>query len=372
MHVKPKNFYPANGVTDSAEVNANYNAFEGSLGTGQIDQENIRTEGIDYRNLHERPIHKYVAQTSNGYLLSIGDVAAADARYESYATLTASPSGPNESPINHDETGTSNTTIGKGTKMRINGTAGAHLQGGETIHVNWDLNAWSDYYTASLADMVSQLIDNNTKDGATGATYPYGSGIGEWCWLVYPKFNTTSNALNDNDFQDAKSAGLVIGNPDYLDPSTCTSTITKGNFRAFRDRRWDHVMVIPSVFFSASDDNTKGIMMINQKGTTVGGTEQDALGGPQMFNGSFTFKVQNNIGSTKLYGIQLYISGFWRMHSSGTVAGDPIAGMYLEATPCDPDRTNTDGDPIPEYGIHGELGIERVRMNAVVYTHGGA
>ena len=52
--VKLQTFYPNNGVVKAAEVNANNNALEGSLGgLLKINEGNIRAEGIDRRNLSE-------------------------------------------------------------------------------------------------------------------------------------------------------------------------------------------------------------------------------------------------------------------------------------------------------------------------------
>ena len=51
--VKLKTFYPDNGVVDSNEINANKNALQGSLGSGDINEQNVRSEGIDFRNISE-------------------------------------------------------------------------------------------------------------------------------------------------------------------------------------------------------------------------------------------------------------------------------------------------------------------------------
>ena len=368
--VKPKNFYPENGITDSGEVNANYNAFEGSLGANDINNENVRTEGIDLRNLGQRPIHKYIGQLNNGYLLSIGDVPAAGARYQSYSVDVNEPK---EVPINHDSSGSTSTSIGDGTKLRVNGTAGASFEGGEVIHISWNVNMFTNFPHTPLNELVTKLIDTATKDGGTGASHPYGSGIGEWCWLVYPKFNTTSSALNDSDFEDATDAGLDTGA--YLDPSAITGTNSIGNnHRTFDDFKWDHVMVMPSVFFSAGNVSTSPYLLINSAGSTTGGSAAGALGGPQMFNGSFSLKVKDNVtDSLRLYGIQLYISGYWRMHGNTNGTGSPMNnGMFLEYEICNPSRTNTDGDPIPLYGVEGEVGLERVQTHFVIYTTAGS
>ena len=93
-----------------------------------------------------------------------------------------------------------------------------------------------------------------------------------------------------------------------------------------------------------------------------------------MFNGSFSLKVKDNVtDSLRLYGIQLYISGYWRMHGNTNGTGSPMNnGMFLEYEICDPSRTNTDGDPIPLYGVEGEVGLERVQTHFVIYTTAGS
>ena len=365
-NVKPKNFYPELGTTDATEVNNNYSAYVGSLGSGDINQENVRVEGIDERQLSERPVHKYISRTNNAYLLSLGSVPAAGARYQSYSVDVNEPK---EVPINHDNTGATNTTVGKGTKTRINGTTGAIFEGGELIEVSWNVNMFTNFPHTPLTQLVSGLIDTTTKDGGSGATYPYGSGIGEWCWLVYPKFNITSSALTDSDFKTAEEAGLKTGV--MFNPATVTGNTIGANHRTFKDFDWSHVMCMPSVFFSASNVSTSPYLLINSAGSSSGGTANGALGGPQMFNGSYRFKVKDSIsGSLRLYGVQLYISGYWRMHGNTNGTGSPMNnGMFLEWEVCNPTRTNTDGDPIPLYGVEGEVGLERVQTNVVIYTH---
>ena len=223
--VKLKTFYPENAVTDSAEMNANMNALEGSLGSGDIDEENVRAEGIDFRNLSESLHIADIGQLNNGYQISFGALPATGARYDSYSIDINEPK---EKPINHDDAGATNTAIGKGTKLRVNGTAGEDLTGAELITVQWNVNVMDNLLHTPIAELVTKLIDTTTKDGGTGAPHPYGSGIGEWFWIIYPKFNVTSNALTDSDFQDAKSAGLVDGT-DFLRPDTITGTNSISN-----------------------------------------------------------------------------------------------------------------------------------------------
>ena len=367
--VKPKTFYPENGVTDSAEVNANYNAYEGSLGNSDINNENIRTEGVDYRNLDERPIHSYVGLVTNNYKLAIGASPATGAIYLS----NTESGGQNEYPINHDSAGNTNTGIGVGTKLQLNGTAGVPLHTVSHIHLNWDINVFQNYMHAHRNELVSKLLDTTTKDGGTGATHPYGSGIGEWCWLVYPKFNTTSNALNNSDFDDAKTAGIIDSSIPALQPDGVIGNSIATNYRAFHSHIWDQVMVIPEAFFACGSNTNSPFLFKNVDKDTVGGDASISLGGPQMFNGSYTIKVKDNVSnSLNLYGVQLYISGYWRMHSNATIGGNPDCGMFLEYDECDPSKVNTDGDPIPEYGVDGRIAIERTQINALVYSKAGA
>ena len=66
----------------------------------------------------------------------------------------------------------------------------------------------------------------------------------EWCWLVWPRFNTTSSALNNNDFTDAKTAGLDPNSvKPYFEPGIAPSITNTGigDFVDFEERRWDHI-----------------------------------------------------------------------------------------------------------------------------------
>jgi hypothetical protein len=367
--VKLKTFYPDNGPVDSAEINANNNALEGSLGSGDIDEENMRSEGIDFRNLSESLHIREVGQLNNGYQLSFGTLPATDARYNSYSVDTNEPK---EVPLNHDDTGTTNTAISKGTKLRLNGTAGVDLAGNELISVNFNVNVIDNLHHTPSTELLSKLVDTTTKDGGSGATRPYGSGVGEWFWIIYPKFNVTSNSLTDSDFQTPKQAGLVDGT-DFLDPSEITGINSiSNNYFDFDERRWDHVTIIPELFVAASDVSTSPFIM--KQCDKDGADNNNALGGPQNHYGTFTFKVKDDVAAgKKLFGIQLYISGYWRMHaqSAGGGIGQDI-GAFLEYEICDPSRTNTDGDPIPLYGVEGAIAIERIQTSCIVHATPGA
>ena len=114
-------------------------------------------------------------------------------------------------------------------------------------------------------------------------------------------------------------------------------------------------------------------MLINSTGAHTGGTSSGALGGPQMLNGSHNFKTKSDVGATRLYGIQLYISGYWRMHGNTSGTGSPMnCGMFLEHDICDPSRVNSTPAPIPLYGVDGSVGLERIQIDCTVYSKRGA
>ena len=366
--VKLQTFYPNNGEVKAAEVNANNNALEGSLGgLLKINEGNIRAEGIDRRNLSENLTVLEINRLNNGYQVSTSTVVAAGARYNS---ASVDVNQYKESAINHDAAGNTNTLPSKGTKMRVNGTAGEALTGGELVRVNHNVTVHANVPNAPIANLANALIDTTTKDGGTGATYPYGSGVGEWCWCIYPKFNVTSNALNDADFTDAKTAGLITTGNNFFDPLAIAAGIPSPNawFADFDDIRFDHVLVVPDVFFSASNVSTSPFLMINS-GASTGGTTNGQLGGPQMFNTSFQFKVSADVaGGKRLYGIQLYVSGYWRIHGNTSGSGNPMnAGLFLESEPCNPSRVNASGDPIPQYGVNGAIHLERVQSSVLIH-----
>ena len=354
-------FYPTNGTITAAGVNQNSSALNGS--TSGINEENVRTEGIDNKQLTGDLTIKEIAIQSNGYQLSLNTINSSDARYPSYANYTVK-----EAPINHDNTGTASTAIGKGTKLQVGGAAGYDLTEGEFITIKWNVMQWGEFTDVAYDLLESALIDTTTKDGGAGATHPYGSGIGEWCWLIYPKFNTTSNALNDNDFADAKTAGIVSGT-DFLDPGGNAGG--EGGFVGFNEERWDHTIVIPAHFLSATDVGTGPVEMIYA--SYQGPDNNTKLGQPLMHHGTLRLETKASPAS-KLYGIQLYVSGYWRMDANqgGTdpVSGPNTAGMFLENEQCNP--TGGGNPAAVEYGISGYLGLERIQLSCVIQSNKGA
>lgn len=374
-NVKLQTFYPDNGPIASANINNNNGALESS--TAGYNEQNVSREGIDFRQFDASPMLKARNAVDSGQELTTGTTVGTGARYSSYATY-----GITQAPIAHNSTGATDTSAGNGTKVPLPGVSssvdasGVVIKGGELIRINWSLVIWANIpANGSLADHVTALIDTNTKDGGTGATYPYGSGIGEWCWLVWPRFNTTSSALNNNDFTDAKTAGLDPNSvKPYFEPGIAPAITNSGigDFVDFEERRWDHIMVVPSMFLSAGNVSTGPALQLYHT-NTVGYSARAAplaLGGPQLRSSSFYIKVPTGITQKTLHGVQLYISGYWRMHgnSAGTgMGGAPDAGMFLENDPCNPSRVNSGGDPIPQYGVSGQLHIERTHINVTVH-----
>ena len=131
-------------------------------------------------------------------------------------------------------------------------------------------------------------------------------------------------------------------------------------------------MIIPSMFASAGNVGTSPFLMKNAD--KDGADNNNALGGPQMFHSSFSLQVKSGVASgKKLYGVQLFISGYWRMHAS--VAGIGIGndvGAFLEFETCEPDKVNSDGDPIPIYGVSGQLALERIQTSCIIHKTKGA
>jgi hypothetical protein len=83
---------------------------------------------------------------------------------------------------------------------------------------------------------------------------------------------------------------------------------------------------------------------------------------PTQYTGNTTITVDSDFGGT-LYGVQLYVSGLWRMKA--TVSGDDvIASAFLEDVTCDPGND--------DYGYEGQIYIERANVILTHYTQEGA
>ena len=131
-------FYPDNGTTNATEVNANSTALATS--TGALNAQNIRNEGIDRIQLNDMPTLKVINSQYNNYELALGNNNSANAKYSSYANYSV-----RESEINHDNTGTTNTAVGKGTKMYVPDAAGYLAVAGDVVTVEWNVMQWAEF-----------------------------------------------------------------------------------------------------------------------------------------------------------------------------------------------------------------------------------
>lgn len=327
--VRNTDFYPDNAITSASNVNGNYNRIQNAL--NDVDETNIRVEGIDTRNLiGPAMLLKSVKQT-NGYSLAFPAVPAAGAQYPFYTE--ASPfggkaAGVAEWPINHDATGATNTAVGQGTKLLINQA----VRVGDIVRIRW----WLSQFTLA-SDNGSTAQDHSSRliyIGARPQGGTNGSGVGEWCGIVYPKINTTSAALLDANFTTVTPLANVI----VVDPPNTVPGL--GNPVPITGGRFDHCSFIPHFIMTAGNSNAAH--------STAG-----YLFSELPIQGEFVFRCNTN---TTLFGVQLYFSGAWRMANA---AGSPA--LFLEEDICD--------NSVPLYGVNGTMGFERTYIETTVYRN---
>ena len=176
---------------------------------------------------------------------------------------------------------------------------------GDIIRFRWQINLF-DIQTengSNGSDHSSQLI----YAGARPLGGANGSGVGEWCGIVYPKINTTSAALLDANFTTVGTVGNVV----VVDPSTQIPGI--GSVVPLTGGRFDHCSFIPEYIMSAG----------NAPASYAWSTY---LFEQLMITGEFWMRAHLGAGPTTLYGVQLYFSGPWRMETDGAVPPGP--GLY--------------------------------------------
>lgn len=328
-------FYPNNPVTSAAAVNANYASF---LGSNTINSENVRVEGIDTRNVSGPSMVQYIGAADNGYNLTFPSPVSAGATYPFY-TSTGGGKGPNiaEFPINHDSTGATNTNPGFGTKLPI----GTVLKQGDIIRCRW----WVNVFVNGVTDNFSVAADHSSQliyIGARPQGGANGSGVGEWCALVYPKYNLTSNALLDANFVDVGAvSGLVAVDPPNETPGIGGAVKCSGG-------AFDHVSMIPHFIMTAG----------NAIGAYAVGTYQGYMA-DTAYQGEHILKVPAGVAGQTLYGAQLFFSGAWRMTSD--LAPDANAALFLEDQVCD--------NAIASYGVSGMIGLERAYIQITIYRN---
>lgn len=331
--ITTQDFYPANPVISAAAVNANYNSF---LGANTINSDNIRVEGIDTRNIIGASMVQFMGSQENGYNIVFPGPVSAAANYPFY-TSTVPPKGPGvaEFPINHDSTGATNTNPGQGTKLPI----GVLLQAGDIIRCRW----WVNVFNTGLTDNGSLAADHSSTliyIGARPQGGANGSGVSEWCSLVYPKYNITSNALLDANFVSVGAISGVVA----VDPPNETPGIG-GAVKCFGGA-FDHTSMIPHFIMTAGN----GIAAY-AVGTYPGYLADCAYQGEHI--------LQVPVGGQTLYGAQLFFSGAWRMDTDGGSPAGPA--LFLEDVPCN--------NALAQYGVSGQVAIERAYIMVEIYRN---
>ena len=332
------NVYPDNPVIDAGVLNNQYAQVQ--TATGLINQENVRFEGIDTRQISTNPVIVYAGQFSNGYKLTVPSTPAAGSLYLAKSDPTW-PYGGNvsEIPINHDNTGTKTTVIGNGTKFNLNGGIGIPIQVGDVIRIDLDIQAWS------IQEQISTVSDDplgvlaaaeRTKlcNGVAGQNNlhggNFGSGMGEWCSLIYPKVNITSGVGTDANYVPLSTAFNIIGAPDFgnLLGNSGGANPPGGSFFDLQND-FDNTLVLPIHQMSSTQFLNRPAFMPYYEGhlnTTYANGNFDM---PPLREATSIIFVAN--ANVTLYSIQLYYSGIWRMAANGNT---PL--LYLEGQDCDP------------------------------------
>jgi hypothetical protein len=332
------NFYPDNPVIDVTALNGQYSQV--ATATGLINQENVRFEGIDTRQIFENPVLVYGKQFTNGYLLNVPATPAAGALY----LAKSDPAWPyggavSEIPINHDTTGATNTTLGFGTKFNLNVGVGVPVQIGDVIRIDLDVQAWSiqeqiagvtDSPLGTVAAASRAQLCNGVGGQALLFGGNHGSGMGEWCSLIYPKVNITSAAGVDANYVPLGSAFNITGAPDFggfvgalagVNPPVASFYDLQNDF--------DNVLVLPIHHMSSANLLARKAFMPYYEGHLNTTYADDNFDMPPLREATSIIFVAN--AAVTLYSIQLYYSGIWRLAASGN---NPV--LYLEGQPCNP------------------------------------
>lgn len=348
------NFYPENPVIDATQLNNQYSQVQ--TATGLINEQNVRFEGVDTRQIGTNPVLVYAKQFSNGYKLTVPANPAAGSLY----LAKSDPAWPygafvSEIPINHDNAGTKTTVIGNGTKFNLNGGVGIPVQIGDVIRIDMDVMAWSireqiagvtDDPFGTLPDADRSQLVNGVGGQVRTFGGNYGSGMGEWCSLVYPKINITSGVGTDADYVPVGTAFNISGAPDFGTFGGETGGVNPPANYLDLQNDFDQALVLPIHHMSPSNNTARTAFMPYYEGhrnTTYGDYNYDM---PPLREATSVIFVAN--ANVTLYSIQLYYSGIWRMAAVGNT---PV--IYLEGDPCDP--TNAD------YGVSTGVYLEECR-----------
>lgn len=332
------NFFPDNPVIDAAPLNAQYSSV--ATATGLINQENVRFEGIDTRQIATSPIVVFSRQFSNGYKLTVPATPAAGSLY----LAKSDPAWPygafvSEIPINHNASGLKNTSVGQGTKFNLNVGIGIPIQVGDIIRIDLDVQAWSiQEQIAGVTDSPLGTLAAASRaqlvNGVGGQSHLFGgnhgSGMGEWCSLVYPKVNITSGVGTDANFVPLSTAFNITGAPNFgaFGGVTGTANPPAGSFYDLQND-FDNVLVLPIHHMSPALLLARKSFMPYYEGHLNTTYADDNFDMPPLREATSIIFVAN--AAVTLYSIQLFYSGIWRMAASGNT---PL--LYLEGQDCDP------------------------------------
>ena len=348
-----KQFYPANGVISSTDVNQNNTDI--TTATSDINGDNIRIEGLEMKNFKENPHIIFFDRQDNEAYETWGSATPASHNgwiYNAFSipgvfagqhySQIGTPNVDYEYPINHDNLFAINTNANKGTKMQVNSTTGIPLEFDQKILVQWNVNVFDIYHNGTNTFSPPAVYISHLADNAMS-----GIGIGEYMWYIYPKFNTVSAALLDDDFKTANASGFYqdLGAGEYFDPSVLgTSQV------AFNARRFDHASVVPIHFITATDggNNNSNAAKYFSYDKLV---QRNTIGGPSQIHGQHMFEVNIVNPATTLYGVQLFISGPHRLNTTG---------QFLEDQITDP--------PGGDYGVDVSIILERAALDVVIYS----
>lgn len=336
------NVYPNNPVIDAGVLNSQYGAF--NTATTNINETNVGFEGIDTRQITGSPVLVYGNQFTNSYFLSgPGATPAAGSLYRAVSD-PAYASATSETPINHDSTGTKTTVIGNGTKWNLNVGQGITIKENDIIRIDLDINAWTiQEQIAGVADdplgVLPAADRGQLVNGVGGQTVlhggNYGSGMGEWFYLIYPKVNITAATGLDANYQTLGTAFGIVGNPDFGAINKTSAAVNPPPAGSFVDLQddFDHTLILPIHHMNASANTSRPSFMPYYEGhmNTAYGAGLNNYDMPPLRDcTSIVFKALNKNPVT-LYSIQLYISGIYRLARSGNT---PVA--YLEGQDCNP------------------------------------
>lgn len=354
------NYYPGNNVIDAPTANANYSAL--SAATLDVNATNVRFESIDIRQLQTNPVLEYQTFQSNEYDLGSPPVVPniPGSEYYSYSDPILGV-GTLEQPIQTTSTGVKNTLFGVGTKMLVDGALGHEIFEDDVIRFDFEINAWTigEIIGGALDDIATNSMAAAARQDLCSeyANMPpnNGSGMGEWFYYIYPKFNIVGNL--DANFITVGAATNTT-NCDF-DPSTGVNVGLANGANLTAGAGMDHMMVLPIHKINAGPVAAIPSFCPYYEGhrdsVYDSGTSQQNYDMPPLrLHHSFTIRVGAVAPNTTLHSTQLYISGIWRLNANGNTLT-----AFIEDTTCDPGA----GD----YGVSTRIYLEQCRTGIQIF-----